>query len=517
MTKPAILALDLGTTSCKAAVVAATGQMLAVAATEYATYWPKPGWAEQDATDWWAAAVAAGREALAASAIIGGNGIDIVGIGLSSQRETVVLTDADGNPLTRAIVWMDRRSEPQAAALAAEFGEDAVQQRTGMRCETTFTATKLRWLRDNAAGELAKARWALQPKDYLLMRLTGRPATDPSLASRTLLWLGETGGWWDELLGWAGIRPEQLPPVKASAAVAGHLSAEAATALGLRAGLPVATGAGDRACEALGVGVGASDGERSAPQAMVSLGTAVNVSVALSNWPQTPVPGVVCSTHAVPGQWLAEQGISTGGTVLRWWRDVTGGAGDEGYEALGEAAAAVAPGAGGLVLLPFFQGARATRWNGQARGVLAGLTLRHGTGEVARAIMEGVASEVRACLDVADPGRRVERLAVIGGGARSQLWPALVANVSGRAAVRPDKTEAASLGAALLAAEAVGVVPRAAEAATAWNDAAGVILPDPALTAYYDRFADVYNKLYSAVEPLFGDLAALTKEGERFA
>lgn len=501
MSKPeALLTFDLGTTACKAALFRTDGRLLATASAEYPTHHPQPDWAEQDPLDWWGAAVATGREVLAQA-----EGTSVVGIGLSSQRETVVPVDETGAALHPAILWMDRRSAGQAAALAAHGGEGALHRRTGMRCDATFTATKLRWLSDTQPDLVHRARWFLQPKDYLIMRLTGRPALDPSLASRTLLWQSATSGWATDLVEWCGIQAEQLPPVAQSGSAVGNLTTEAARVLGLPEGIPVATGAGDRACEALGAGIAQG-------AAMVSIGTAVNVSAAAPAWPADPVTGVLYSVHSVQGQWLAEQGVSTGGTLLRWLRDLVG-ASD--YDALAAEAAASPPGAGGVLLLPFFMGARSTRWNPAARGVLAGLTLGHKRGDLARAVMEGLALEIRACFALADPDRQVREVAILGGGARSPLWCAIIAAATGRPAVTLASGEAASVGAAVLAAQAVGLTSDPAATARHWNPPASQHQPDPQWSAYYEKLFGAYDRLYGQMIPVYQELEELAREGER--
>jgi len=494
----AILTLDLGTTACKAVVFDPTGKVLGEGQHEYPTYHPQPGAAEQDPADWWNAVVTAGRAALAAAA-----GVRIIAVGLSSQRETVVPVDEQGTPLRRALTWMDRRSQPQAAALAAKLGVAAVHARTGMLPEATFTATKLRYLCENEPDTLRKAAWLLQPKDYLIMRLTGQPAIDPSLASRTLLW-AVSDGWLDDMIEWAGIRKEQLPPVVPSGGVAGVVTEAAAAELGVPAGIPVACGAGDRCCEALGAAV-CPDG-----RGMISTGTATNVSGALDKLPPTLVPGILYTRAAVPGQWLAEQGIATGGSVLKWLRDSLR---HKDYTELGQMAAASPAGANGLVLLPFFMGARATRWNPLAKGTWLGLTLGHTQGDMARSVMEAVACEVRACVDVLNrAGQNPAELVMLGGGANSPVWCQIKADVTNRPIVVPRVTGAACLGAMFLGGQAAGLWADPVAAAREANPVVGRYDPVATTARYYERHFALYNKLYTAVTPLYEDLARLAVE-----
>jgi len=491
----AILTLDLGTSACKAMLFALDGAVLGAAGQEYPTHYPAPGAAEQDPADWWSAAVGAARRALA-----GAGEAEVLALGLSAQRETVLPVDGAGRPLRRAITWLDRRSQPQATAMAAAFGAEALHARTGMRAEATFSATKLRWLSEQEPDVVRQAALFLQPKDYLLLRLTGAPALDPTLASRSLLW-SVHDGWLTDLVAWTGIRPQQLPPVVPSGAVAGRLTPAAAAALGLGPGVPVAAGAGDRCCEALGAGV------RPGGRAMVSTGTATNVSGALDRLPDPLPPGLLYTRHAVPGQWLAEQGMGTGGAVLQWLRDLLG---LSGYEALDAAAAASVPGAHGLLLLPFFAGVRATRWNPAARGTWLGLSLGHDRGDLVRSVMEGVACEVRACLAVLRQcGRAPEALAVLGGGARSPTWCQIKADLTGLPVRVPRVSQAAAFGAMLLAGQAVGCWADPAARALALNPDRQCFEPAPQRRQFYAELYGLFDRLYAATAPLCAELAVL--------
>jgi xylulokinase len=491
----AILSLDLGTTACKAVVFGLDGSLLGEAVQEYPTHHPVPGAAEQEADDWWAAAAGVGRLAVSKA-----GAATVIAIGLSSQRETIVPVDGAGRPLRRAITWLDRRAQPQAEQMAAAFGAEALHARTGMLPEATFSAAKIRWLQEHEPESLQRAAYLLQPKDCLLMRLTGAPALDPSLASRTLLW-GLRDGWLADLVEWTGARPEQFPPVVPSGAAAGRLTPEAAAALGVRPGIPVAAGAGDRCCEALGAGV------RPGGRGMLSTGTATNVSGAVDRLPDPLLSGILYTRHAVADQWLAEQGIGTGGSVLKWLRDTFGA---DGYEELEQAAAASPPGANGLILLPFFMGVRATRWNPAARGVWFGLSLGSSRGDLARSAMEGVACEVRACLEhLRRTGTAPAELVILGGGAGSELWCSIKADLTGLPVLVPRVPQAASLGAMLLAGQAAGCWSDPALRAVELNPPVRRLEPQPRLQRQYDRVYALYNRLYEAAAPLYSELASL--------
>ena len=491
-TLPHILTLDLGTSACKATLFTRAGRVAAQAAIEYETAHPAPGWAEQDPEAWWQAAQA-GVQRLP-PALRG----SVSAVGLSSHRGGVVPMDGDGRPLSRCIIWMDRRATAEVEALVRAFGRERLHRITGLVPDTEFSAGKLLWLRTHAPEVFGAARLYLQPRDYLYYRLTGAPATDYTLASRTMLFDLDRRDWWDEGCAFVGVTPHHFPPVYPSAAAPHRLSPPAGEALGLPPGTPVALGAGDRPCEVLGSGAAGG-------WIMVSTGTTTNVSAAVPGRPERVDPRVMCSLHAVDGMTVLEQGMAASGAILRWFRDTLLG-GRRDYAALDALASDVPPGADGLLFLPFMMGARATRWNPSARGAWFGLTAAHGTGALVRSIMEGVAYELRACLDIlGEMAVPVSGILAVGGGARSALWPRLFADVTEYPVRVPAQTDAASLGAMLLGAAATGTAGRVEEAARSINPVAAAIAPDPAAARRYREGYARYNRLYEALRPTFED------------
>lgn len=471
-----------------------SGELRAQTRVEYETRYPAPGWAEQDADAWWEAVVASARQLPAHLRLA------CAAIGLSSHRGGVVPVDGGGRPLAPCIIWMDRRSVAETDALVGTFGREQIHRITGLIPDTEPSASKLLWLRAHSPDVFRAARWYLQPRDYLYARLTGSPATDRTLASRTMLFDIWRGQWWSDACAFVGVAPDSFPPVYASSAAPHRMDGEAGDALGLRVDIPVALGAGDRPCEVLGSGAGHG-------WAMVSTGTTTNLSMPVRGAPPATDPRVICSPHAVDGMTVLEQGMAASGAALRWVRDRLLG-GRQTFSRLDAIAAGVPPGADGLLFLPFMMGARATRWNPDARGVWFGLRVAHGTGALVRSVLEGVAFELRACLDVlAGMDVRVEGLLAVGGGARSDLWNQIFADVTGREVRVPRQTDAASLGAMLLAARAIGETADLEGAARAINPPARHFTPDPAAVSTYRNLYPRYNDLYEALGPVFGTTA----------
>ena len=490
-----ILTFDLGTTGCKVCLWDAEGALLSSAAHGYPIHHPKPDWAEQDPEDWWHAAVTAGRRCLA-----GQEPSCIAAIGLSSQREGVVPIGRDGKPLSHCIIWMDRRCREQSVRLGEEFGVSFLHHHTGVSPDPNYTACKLLWLRENQPDLLDRTATFLQPRDFLYHRLTGAPATDYTLASRTMMIDLRRKQWWPEMFKRVGARLDQFPPVYLSTEAPHQVAAEAAAALGIRTGIPVSLGGGDRSCEGVGAGL-------SGDRASDSTGTATQVSMVADRLPEN-LGRVPTGIHAIPGRYLFELGASTTASAMRWLRELFGLAPTE-VEGLEREAAHSPPGARNLLMLPFLMGARSTRWNPDARGLILGLSLGHTRGDIARALMEGAGYEVATCLDgLREIGITPGELVVIGGGARSDLWAQIKADILGCPVYRPRHTEAASLGAAILAATAVGLITDPEATARTWNPPVETFTPNPEATQLYRDRRQLFDDVYTALVPLFPRLHA---------
>lgn len=495
-----ILGLDLGTTSLKAVLVDAQGIIRAQAEREYPVHTPYPGWAEQDPEAWWQAAIAGACACLAAA-----GGASISAIGLSGQMHGVVLLDAAGEVLAPAIIWADQRSSQQAREITERIGLERLAASVGTRVAAGFMAATLGWIQEHRPELWRKVRWALLPKDWLRWRLTGRVATEPSDAAGTALFDQQRRAWSLPLLEALHIDPAILPPVIASHAVAGELTRAAASALGLSPGIPVAAGGADQATGALGAGV-------ADPQTMlVSLGTGGQLVAPLIEMRADPALRTHTFCHALPDSWYLLGAILSAGLAFRWLRDLFGEAErGRGYERLTELAATTPPGAEGLLWAPYLVGERTPYMDPGARGVLVGVTLRHGRGHLARAMMEGIALNLRNAFEtMREVGVAPQRIVMAGGGARSALWRQIVADVFQRE-VAPLQIDAQSaLGAALLGAAAVGMAPDLIAASRQWTRCGPAVPPIAAHTAIYDELFDLFRQVYPQHREDFQRLARL--------
>jgi xylulokinase len=436
-----ILTVDFGTSVTKVGLWGEDG-LVTLARAELATARPEVGWAEQDPFSWWTSVVVGCAEAraLAPEAF---SAVEV--IGCSGARQTFVPVTAAAEPLGHGLLWSDRRGVQEAAMLAAGLGgHDAVRSLTGVPLDGGAVAAKLAWLAAHDPGRLARADWVLTPRDLVIWRLTGEVVTDRTMASRGGLY--DLDGEVVEAL--AGPATAKLAPVLESDGVAGGLRAVPAAELGLRPGIPVVVGAGDRACEVLGAGA-------SAIRPMVSWGTTANVSLPVPERP-APAPEGLVVTRSADGGWLLEGGLSAAGSFLAWLSRLT----DHDPDELAELAGASPPGARGVLAVPWLDGARAPWWRDDARAGFVGLGAAHGTGDLARAVVEAVAYEVTRCLDLlatrSGAEGDLEGLTLGGVGTGIPLWLAVLTAVTALPARRRRSGEAASAGAALLAARALG-------------------------------------------------------------
>jgi len=461
---PYLLALDQGTTSSRAIVFTDEGAIAATAQKEFRQFYPQAGWVEHDPLEIWATQRGVAAEALERARLAAR---DIAAIGITNQRETVVLWDRrTGEPAAPAIVWQDRRTAAFCDQLKASGAEEEIRRRTGLLADPYFSGTKLRWLLDNVNGARARAargELAFGTIDsWLLWNLTGGRvhATDPSNASRTLLYNIHTGAWDDELLRILGVPREVLPEVRPSCGVFGECDAAV-----LGAPVPVGGVAGDQQAALFG-------------QACFSPGLAKNTYGTGCFLLMHTGAGAVESRHRLltTVAWQAdglveyalEGSVFIGGAVVQWLRDGLGLIrSSEEVEAL----AASVEDSHGVYLVPAFTGLGAPHWDAYARGAIVGLTRGVTAAHLARAALESIAFQVADVVSAmeADSGLHVGELRVDGGASRNNLLLQFQADLLGAPVVRAAVTETTALGAACLAGLAAGVYRSRDELAARWK------------------------------------------------
>ena len=440
--RQSVLGIDLGTSAVKVVSLGSGGELLAKASAGYSVTAARPGQAESDPNAWWTATVVAVRECLQQA------GSAPAALGLSGQMHGVVLTGDSGRSLRPAILWADSRAADEVAA----YGRlPATVTRKLMNPLTPGMAgPMLLWLAAHEPGHYANATWALQPKDWLRLQLTGVAACDPSDASATLLYDVGADRWHVELLDALGLDSGLLPDLASSAGLAGSLTRAAADSLGLAAETPVVTGAADTAAGIVGAGLIPG-------QVQMSVGTGIQV-VTLRN---EAVPQDHPVTHlyrtAEDEGWYAMAAILNGGLALNWVRGLLAAEWSELY------ASATLPGRlADPIFIPHLVGERTPHLNPDLRAAWIGLGLGHDRTTLLRSALEGVAFAVAEAVDALDgPGSAAEdartAVRISGRGSASTAWQQLLADVLGRVIVASANTDSSSRGAAMLAARLVGL------------------------------------------------------------
>jgi len=474
--EPAILGIDLGTNEVKAGLVSLDGRLLGLARAGYPMETGGgPGWAEQDPGAWWSAVVSAVR------ALHHGPPAEVLAIGVDGHGPTLVAIDDRGEATRDAITWLDTR----AASEADEIGVAA-----GAQGWVLGGLPAALWVERHEPEVAAATRWYLATWEWLAFRLAGVAAAplvpdqfvpDPAAIAA------------------AGVPVAKLAPATRTGEVVGALTATAADALGMRAGIPVVGGTVDAFASYHGAGL------RRPGDAYDPGGAAGGFGV---YWDRpVEVPGAFVTPAPLAGRFSVGAAMAATGRAFDWYRDAI--LGDTvTAEALLAEAAAVAPGADGLVFLPYLAGERSPLWDPAARGVFAGLTLGHGRGHLARSILEASALAIRhVATPMLEAGVTVTEMRTCGGPARSDAWNAIKADVTGFTVAVPAVLETGVLGSAILGAVGIGAHPDVEAAIEAMTRIDHRIEPDPANADVYDRLFEAYVALYPATAPILRPLA----------
>ncbi len=478
-----LLAVDLGSTNCKAAAVDVRGRVVAQHSAGYATYHPQDGWSEQNADDWDEALATALRNV---ADQLGARTKDLRGLSAAAHGPTLVLLDAQGHALAPCPTWQDQRSARQGEELRAML---AARWVGGQGPPKTGLAAKLLWAKANWPAAFAGCAYALDLKAYVMYWLTGTAGTEPSSGPGT-------GVWPKVVFDAVGFPVEKLPPVYPSLSKIGGLRHEVAARCGLPAGLPVYLGLNDGASSTLGTGAIAPG------DACVSIGTN-GVARLVLDQPFDAARGLELDAFFwpyVPGRWVVGGMILTGGASLAWLHDVLGGAS---YDALIDEAATSEPGARGVLFWPYLAGRSAPHPDPQVRAAFMGLSLRHGRADMARAVLEGVAYAINEVYTTfRGEGFALGDVHITGGGAQSALWRQIIADVLERRLILTGGD--ASLGAAIMAAVGAGIYPDVPAAVAAMVRPLGETQPDPQTApAYRESFA-LYRRLSDGLRRVAG-------------
>ncbi len=504
------MGIDVGTQGSRAAVIDEDGSLVASGNGPHTLQSLRPGWSERDPEEWWGAVKIAIREA--------GKTIDLKavrGIGMTGQMHGSVFLDEQDRVIRPALLWNDQRTAAQADWMTEVAGEQLLRIALNPAI-TGFQAPKIIWLRDEEPDNYRRVRSVLLPKDFIRFRLTGERATDVSDASGTLLFDVANRRWSPALLDAFQIPAEWMPEAFEGPDETGRITDAIATELGLPAGTPVAAGGGGGVVAAIGTGI-VLPGVASS-----SIGSS-GVVFAYSERPDPHPEGrlhTMC--HSVPGAFDYMGVILAAGLSFHWLRkillDNTFGAavppGEDSYDVLTGLAGGAPDGAEGLVFLPYLTGERTPHMDPLARGAFVGLTSRHTTAHLARAVMEGITFALRDSLALMQAlGLPVEKIIATGGGARSSVWRQMQADVLGAPVWRTVAEEGPAFGAALLGAVVGGGYANVPEAVASGVELIDPIEPRSGSAASYDQYFEIYQRLYPDLRAANHRLAELAGDG----
>ncbi len=486
-----VLGIDIGTASSKAVLATVAGEVVAVHVVEHDVSRPRAGWVEQDPDAvWWADTCELARRVTSETDPDRIQAVCVSGIG-----PTMLPADEHGRPLRPAILYgVDTRAVGIAEELAGELGDDVVLRRCGSRLSSQSAGPKVAWIARNEPQVWSRTQCLFMANSYVVHRLTGEYVLDhhsanqcqPMYDRNTQAWIPE----WSDLVA-PGVN---LPTLLWPSDIAGHLTAEAAEKTGLRAGTAVAVGTIDAWAEAESADV------RRPGDVMVMYGSTMFFIAATAEPVVHPHLWGTVGQHQ--GLHTLAGGMASSGSITGWFRHIVG---DRPYEELVAAAGEVRPGADGLLALPYFDGERTPFADPDARGVIAGLTLRHDAGHIYRALLEATAFGVRHNLEAfGEAGVPVERIVAVGGGTKGDLWTQIVSSVAGIEQEVPPVTVGAAYGDAKFAAVAIGAADRDAR----WSGGGRTVRPDSSDAAVYDRLYPHYRALYERTSDIQHALAA---------
>lgn len=502
-----LMGIDVGTTGFKILLTRPNGEVAAKAYGEYSVYRPKSTWVEVDLDEVWSSILVQMRRLVKSTFPE-----RLVGLAVSSQGETVVPVNKAGECLARAISWTDRRTEEQFEWWRKRYDAWEIYQITGQPLHPMFTVNKLMWLKKYRSKLYRKTYKFLCVEDFLNFRLTSNPITDYSIAARTMMFDIRRKEWSSDIVETAGIDRSKLPNLAPSGRVVGEIREDVAKKIGLSANVYVSTGGHDHSAAAFGVGI-----TRDGP-ALDDLGTSESI-LAVTKRPMLRRSlfegGYAVCPYVKEDRFIVLSAIPAAGAALRWFRDQFGqseravakrrrvGV----YDVMMCEASGSQPGASGLFFLPHLAGAMTPYSDPKSRGVLLGLRLYHTRNDLLRSIAEGVILEQRGNIEYQESeGIRISELRVTGGGAASEFWLKLRADILGKKVVVPKITEATAFGAALLAGVGMKIYRSYEEAVKEAYRVKKTFSPRRQAHRRYNTFYELHRKIYPLLRGIFQEI-----------
>lgn len=482
---------DLGTSALKLLLMNGSGEIKKIVSKEYPIYFPNPGWSEQNPQDWWNAFVDGMKEL---TSDCGQN--DIGGISFGGQMHGLVILDKNDKVIRPALLWNDGRTYKECDYLNQEIGQEKLSQYTANISFTGFTAPKILWVRNNEPENFKKIDKIMLPKDYIAYKLSGVFCTDVSDASGMLLFDVENKCWSEEMMNICHVKKEQLATVYESYQVVGKIKPEIADMIGISHEVKIIAGAGDNAAAAVGTGT-VGDGKCN-----ISLGTSGTVFISSKKFGVDKNNALHSFAHA-DGNYHLMGCMLSAASCNMWWMDNI--IGTKGYkeeqkkiENLGE---------NHVFFLPYLMGERSPHNDPDARGTFIGMTMDTTRADMTQAVLEGVAFAIRDSFEVAKSlGIKINRTRICGGGAKSQLWKKIVANVLNIKVDSIESEEGPGYGGAMLAAVGCGEFKNVEEAAEKLVKVVDTVEPDEKLAKKYEEKYQIFKEIYPTVKNLFKKL-----------
>ena len=491
--------LDIGTTGARCMIFDFSGNVKAGVYREYGSYYPEPGWVEQVQAEMIDRAMEVCREAITTAGI---DPKEIASLGVSTQRSVTCPIDADGKPVRRSISWQDARAGEQIETLRTQIDADEYYQISGLPLGTTWVISKMLWMREHEPKLFDRTDRFVQMSDIVL-KAFGADDFYTDLGSTVFYGVWDVAAlrWSQKLMDQFEVSPSQFGKPIAPGTQVGQIPASVAEKTGLAPGTPLCVGAGDQNCSALGMGAVKSG------IGTVTLGTC-GMAILSTGQPVPGFGGMMSTNHAVPGLWEIEGLTGAAASTYRWFRDEIGPGQIEpseendqsSFERLNHLAAQSAPGAGGLLFLPYLATSASPHWNPNARGAFLGLSFAHDRADMARAVMEGVVFEIRDIIQVwLDAGLEVDSLRIGGGATKSQLWNQIQADIYGRPVSQTRCEESTCLGAALLGGVGAGVFSSIEEATDQAVHVTTQVDPDQCRHSLYQERYELFAATYATL------------------
>jgi len=497
-----LLSVDLGTTSIKQAIINDRGKIIADTVREYTLESPQASYVECSESTYWNAFTDGLAELLDK---IGERRKNIKALGISAQGETLFFLDKKGKPLKNAIVWMDNRAVDEANELRKKFTDELCYHVTGqVSFDPCWPSAKILWVKKNEPDIFFNTATFALIEDWLIYRLTGRMVSEGSLLCSTTYWNITTKKWWPEMLDYLGINETQLPEIMEPGQIVSPIQPMVAEQLGLPTDMIVCTGALDQAAGAIGIG-NIKEGCFSE-----NIGAALAICAPLSKPIFDPNGKMPLHYFGIPDMYMFHT-FTTGGMAIKWFRDSfcdieklhADNEGKNAYSIMDDEAESIAPGCDGLIALPHLSGSMAPDVNPKAKGVFYGFTLKHTRAHFIRAIMESLGFIIKRNIEsLENAGLTVTELHSSGGGSKSPLWNQIKADIIDKPLITVKCSEAACLGAAILAGTAMGIFDSVEHACESMTEVKARFVPN-------DANKEAYKTAYEGYKRLFTDLGGM--------